>query len=237
VPAKIFFLEGPNYCGKSTITKALTNIIDDMGKSFYTTFEPGGDEIGMAIRDTLLNKELNEKCEMDYTCRRLLYAASHAQMLQDLRKKIYQYDYIIIDRYNPISDLVYGPMEKDSDENFKRKLNLSKLIFGTLNNEFLIPYSYLFFLDISIETLKERDLKRNTKEHKLYDYKDFAFKESIWMRYKLLSKDLIENTEKSVYRDFLRMSGVHLIKADGEANEAARKIMELVGGEQHVHKI
>ncbi|MDF2841724.1 MAG: tmk [Herbinix sp.] len=228
--AKIIFLEGPNYCGKSTITKALTEILDNEGRSFYTTYEPGGNVIGDGIRTLLLSKEINDKCEMDYTCRRLLYAASHSQMLSEFRVKLNDYDYIIVDRYNPLSDLIYGPMDESDPVAHMKKMIKSENIFSVFDNDFIKDISALVFLDISEDTMKVREATRNTTENKIYDYKGWQFKQTIRDRYEYLSNDLINNLD-CPYKSFAPIKNIFMVDANGEAKEVARKIMDLLSQE------
>jgi thymidylate kinase len=224
MPAKVIFLEGPNYCGKSTIIKALAKIFEKENKSFYTTIEPGGDALGMEIRRLLLDKDTCANYEMDYTCRRLLYAASHAQMLKDLRKKIEEYDYIFVDRYNPMSDLVYGVMSEDDPAERIKKIQKSRNIFHTFDNEFLKEISTLIFLDISIETMEQRDKMRGTTENKIYDYEGWNFKLAIHSRYKYLSDNLMK--EDCPYNEFVPFN--RILTVDTNDAYAAERIYNLL---------
>jgi thymidylate kinase len=226
--AKIVFLEGPNYCGKSTIIKALTEILSNEGKKVYGTCEPGGNLFEDGIRRLLLDKELNDKCEMDYTCRRFLYAAAHAQKLKELKEKIPEYDYIIVDRYNPVSDLVYGMMSKSKEEKgpYKKYL-ISQNIFSSFDHSFLKDNATLIFLEISLETLNDRIKARNTTENKIYDYEDLDFKIGIRDNYYYLAHSL-KNNRTNIYKDFVPFNDVHIVNANRSANEVARDVIRLL---------
>lgn len=217
---KIIFLEGPNYCGKSTIIKLLTNFLKGKDKAVYTTREPGGDLFGEEIRRILLDSGLHKECKMDYTCKRLLYAASHTQMLSGLKEIINKYDYIIIDRYNPVSDLIYGPMSfktmKDR-EFFRAK---SESIFNIFDNDFMKKSAAVIFLDINERVLKSREIERNTSENKIYDFESFGFKKDILYRYKELSEMTCSNANgvtNDKYKLFLPFD--HVLRVDANGNE------------------
>lgn len=227
--AKIIFLEGPNYCGKSTIIKALlSELLHHQNKTVYTTCEPGGDLFGTEIRKLLLDKELNDACKMAYQCRRLLYAASHTQLLQTLEEKINEYDYIIVDRYNPISDLIYGPMQLVRRNEREMQLEKSKLVYQTFDNKILKDNAAFIFLDISLSVLRTRIADRNVSENKLYDYKSDAFKEHIWACYTSLMDDLATLPNYSKYKFFIPNDNIHIVNAEDEASRVAKEIIRLI---------
>ncbi|GGE53832.1 thymidylate kinase [Pullulanibacillus camelliae] len=72
--------EGPDGAGKSTQLKKLAEFLKEQHIPFIMTREPGGTEIGNAIRSILLdpaNDVMTQKAEV------LLYAASRAQHVQE----------------------------------------------------------------------------------------------------------------------------------------------------------
>ncbi|MEW4354355.1 dTMP kinase [Streptococcus pneumoniae] len=77
---KLISLEGPDGAGKSTVLMALEKRLQKAGIDFMTTREPGGVEIGEAIREIILNPHytaMDEKTEL------LLYVASRRQHLKE----------------------------------------------------------------------------------------------------------------------------------------------------------
>ena len=74
-------MEGPDGSGKSTQIDLLKEYFDQIGKEYIVTREPGGTKIGEAIRQVILDpdhKGMSPVTEM------LLYAASRAQLMQDV---------------------------------------------------------------------------------------------------------------------------------------------------------
>lgn len=232
--AKVIFLEGANYCGKSNIIRLLEDELKKQNKKVVSTREPGGDQIGESIRKILLDKDLNTKYEMDYICRRLLYSASHAQLLSYLKSAISEYDFILVDRYNPVSDFVYGPMSSieiwnnvSSFEDYQNFMRLNKKffkIYEVFDNEFLKDIGYLFFIDISEETLVKRNNKRGTTENKLYDYRDLAFKKDILAKYKFFARSYNQGELKKIFP----FSKIFVINNDNSSQEATSEIIKII---------
>ena len=74
-------LEGPDGSGKTTQIRLLQQYLQGQGRECVVTREPGGTQIGEAIRQVILNpayKEMSDVTEM------LLYAASRAQLVHDV---------------------------------------------------------------------------------------------------------------------------------------------------------
>ncbi|MBR0382136.1 MAG: dTMP kinase [Eubacterium sp.] len=74
-------LEGPDGSGKSTQIRLLTEYLEQAGREYIVTREPGGTPIGEQIRKLILdenNKEMSDVTEM------LLYAASRAQLVKEV---------------------------------------------------------------------------------------------------------------------------------------------------------
>ncbi|GGE37805.1 dTMP kinase [Streptococcus himalayensis] len=77
---RLISLEGPDGAGKSTVLLALEERLRQDGIDFITTREPGGVEIGEAIREIILNPRhtaMDDKTEL------LLYVASRRQHLRE----------------------------------------------------------------------------------------------------------------------------------------------------------
>lgn len=69
-------IEGTEGVGKSTQIQALTDRLDERGQNYVLTREPGGTEVGEAIRDLLLSTELPA---MDHRTELLLMFAARAE--------------------------------------------------------------------------------------------------------------------------------------------------------------
>ena len=80
---KGFFIsfEGPDGAGKSTQIEYLKEYLDQRGLESVFTREPGGTRISEQIRDMLLDKE---NSDMSARTEALLYAASRAQLVENV---------------------------------------------------------------------------------------------------------------------------------------------------------
>jgi len=76
-------LEGPDGCGKSTQIQLLENYFKERGFNVIRTREPGGTAISEKIRNIILD---NNNSEMSDMCEALLYAASRAQLADEVIK-------------------------------------------------------------------------------------------------------------------------------------------------------
>ncbi len=74
-------LEGNEGSGKSTQIKLLCRYLKKKKRSVFLTREPGGTQIGDAIRSILLD---NKHCRMTAVCETLLYMASRAQLVSEV---------------------------------------------------------------------------------------------------------------------------------------------------------
>jgi dTMP kinase len=89
--------EGIEGSGKSTQMALLAEHLIEEGYTVVMTREPGGTEIGAAIRHTLLNADFTE---MDYHTEVLLYAADRAQHVTEVIRPSLDAGHIVIsDRY------------------------------------------------------------------------------------------------------------------------------------------
>lgn len=97
-------LEGPDGSGKSTQIKMLSKYLEDRGYNILVTREPGGTKISENIRNIILdnnNKEMSDRCEA------LLYAASRAQLIEEVIKPAIEKGTIVLcDRF-VYSSIVY----------------------------------------------------------------------------------------------------------------------------------
>lgn len=89
--------EGIEGSGKTTQITLLAEHLKSRGYEVVATREPGGTQIGSAIRDILLNPEFSE---MDYHTEVLLYAADRAQHVAEIVKPSLDKEKIVLsDRY------------------------------------------------------------------------------------------------------------------------------------------
>ena len=88
--------EGGDGTGKSTQVRLLTQWLAEQGRAVVTTREPGGTEVGTALRDIVLH----HRGEIDPRAEALLYAADRAQHIGTLvRPALERGDVVVQDRY------------------------------------------------------------------------------------------------------------------------------------------
>lgn len=75
---KFISIEGPDGSGKTSVLKALAQLLRQDGIDLITTREPGGSPIAEQIRDVILHVD---NTAMDYRTEALLYAAQRRQHL------------------------------------------------------------------------------------------------------------------------------------------------------------
>jgi dTMP kinase len=77
---KFIVLDGPDGCGKSTLTKLLCRWLEDNGQSTVSFRDPGDTEVGEKIREILLDPA---NSQMDTRTELLLYMAARAQLWKE----------------------------------------------------------------------------------------------------------------------------------------------------------
>jgi dTMP kinase len=88
--------EGGDGTGKSTQVRLLTQWLTEQGRAVVTTREPGGTEVGTALREIVLH----HRGEIDPRAEALLYAADRAQHIGTLvRPALERGDVVVQDRY------------------------------------------------------------------------------------------------------------------------------------------
>lgn len=94
---KFIVFDGPDGSGKTTQFRRLTKLAESEGLKVTHVREPGGTNIGEAIRQLLLDPE-NE--EMDLRCELLLYMASRAQLVTEkLGPALERGELVLADRF------------------------------------------------------------------------------------------------------------------------------------------
>lgn len=157
---KLITFEGIDGCGKSTQVQMLSDRLSSLGYSVVVVREPGGTDIGEAIRSILLSVELSPCPETEL----LLYLASRAQLTrQIIFPALNEGKVVIADRFADSSTVYQGYARGIGMETVK-KLNA----FATMN---LVP-SITFILDIPEEIAVER-MKLKSKDRLEKEGTDF----------------------------------------------------------------
>ncbi|MBR5046636.1 MAG: dTMP kinase [Eubacterium sp.] len=145
-------LEGPDGSGKTTQITRLQDYLEKNGKECLITREPGGTRIGEAIRGIILNPDYTE---MSDVTEMLLYAASRAQLVNDvIGPAIEEGKVVISDRFVD-SSIVY--------QGIARGLGIDTV--SDINAPGIGKYKpdLIFFIDIP----EEEGLARKKKQKKL----------------------------------------------------------------------
>ncbi|APC38674.1 dTMP kinase [Clostridium estertheticum] len=101
---RMIVLEGPDGSGKTTQIELLEKHLQKSGYEVVRVREPGGTGISEKIREIILD---NDNCKMSYMCEALLYAASRAQLVNEVIKPALEKGKIVIcDRF-VYSSMVY----------------------------------------------------------------------------------------------------------------------------------
>lgn len=110
--------EGPDGSGKTTQIKLLTKYLTDRGYQVLSTREPGGTDISEKIREIILD---NKNSSMSSMCEALLYAASRAQLVDEIIKPaLREGKFIICDRFVESSIVYQGIGRNLGIENIRR---------------------------------------------------------------------------------------------------------------------
>ena len=96
MPGIFITFEGGDGTGKSTQVRLLAEWLTEQGRTVVTTREPGGTEVGTALREIVLH----HRGEIDPRAEALLYAADRAQHIGTLvRPALERGDVVVQDRY------------------------------------------------------------------------------------------------------------------------------------------
>ena len=149
--------EGLDGSGKTTQVRRTTQWLTEQGYDVLVKREPGGTELGEAIRDILLDHRWSN---MTPRAEFLLYSASRAQLIEEIVKPHLAKPraVMILDRYDDSSTAYQGGGRKMGIE-------VIETVNKFVTNE-LIPV-LTFFLDVDWPTCVARRQKANSKNDRL----------------------------------------------------------------------
>lgn len=186
-------LEGPDGSGKSTQIRLLTEYLEEAGREYIVTREPGGTPIGEQIRKLILdenNREMSDVTEM------LLYAASRAQLVKEvIGPAIEEGKVVISDRFVD-SSVVY--------QGIARKLGTDTVY--AVNDPAIGEYrpDLVIYLDIS----EDEGIRRKKNQKKLdrleQESLDFHHMVSEGYRSILSNREDVERIDGSLDRDAIQ---------------------------------
>ena len=99
-------LEGTEGGGKSTNLRFIESFLMEQGIDVVVTREPGGTEIGEAIRNTLLNKDFTDMC--DDTELLLMFAARAQHIQAKIKPALHAGKWVVSDRFTDASYAYQG---------------------------------------------------------------------------------------------------------------------------------
>lgn len=168
-------LEGTDGCGKSTQIRNIKTYLRDKGIHTMLVREPGGTDIGEKVRKLVLD---SENAEMKPSTEMYLYAASRAQLVQQVIKPaINEGKVVICDRF-VYSSLVY--------QGVGRKLGIDNVWEVNKNAlEGMMP-DIAIFLDLPIEKALDR-IKRGSMDR--IEQESTRFHNTVYSSYLKLCSD------------------------------------------------
>ena len=178
--------EGIDGCGKSTQISRFAATLRKRGIPILVTREPGGTEIGQAIRDILLHVD---NTNMDPLAELFLYAADRAQHVAEvIRPALAANKWVICDRYLDATT-VYQGVALEHYERFIEVVNRE----ATLDCQPDIT----FLLDCPAEVGQKRIAKRGQREKKRDRFERKTLDFHIKLRYGYLT---LANKHKERFR-------------------------------------
>lgn len=115
-----FVIEGVDGTGKTSIARQLTTCFhrNKMLKDFDVSLfrEPGGTRIGEIVRNQILYPVDNSE-RIGHMTDKLCYVLSHSELMYTCKatKKAFNNSVIILDRYSPMSNMVYERYERKNE--------------------------------------------------------------------------------------------------------------------------
>lgn len=166
--------EGPDGAGKSTQLAMLAEYCRSKGLDITVTREPGGTSISEKIRGIILDPE---NSEMSASCEALLYAASRAQLIDQLiRPAVEEGRIVLCDRFVD-SSIAYQAYARGLGEGVR------------LINRFAIKGTMpdcTFFLDIDPEKGRERNVDAGKKDR--MEQEELSFHRAVYEGYKKIAE-------------------------------------------------
>ena len=207
IKGKIIHLEGPDGSGKSTQALQLIEWLKQKGLDAVFGRQPGFTEIGEGAR-----KLLFESSYVDDLTKRLLFAASHTSLINEIYRQRGQERIFIIDRYVPVSNLVFGTYGDGLDAEYIKSLNASDLL-GQFPDLIII-------YQVTEETMLKRINARAAEkgETNYYDYKDLAFKSRIRKGYEEIRDHLLAEEQKII----------RYVSAEGTVEEVFQETLKVL---------
>ena len=204
--------EGGEGSGKSTQIPLLKKWFEVKGRAVIVTREPGGTEMGEALRNLIkYSSKDHQPCDL---AELLLFAAARSQHAERLIKPALREGKVVIcDRFADSTTVYQG---------YGRGISLS-LINQVHRLTFDINPDLTIIFDITLETMKERLRKRKINTKDRFDTESEAFHKKILNGF----KDLYENDE-------LNFNNRHIIDANKGVEDIQEQIIKLISDKMHI---
>ncbi|NJP41068.1 dTMP kinase [Oscillospiraceae bacterium HV4-5-C5C] len=170
--ARFLSFEGVDGSGKSTAVSRLARYLEQQGLTVLRLREPGGTVIGEQIRNLLLDTDSRG---MTPVCELFLYAASRAQLVQEvIRPALRRGDWVLCDRYTD-STLAYQGYGRGLDRDIIESLN------RTATGGLLPDRTYVF--DLAPEEAERRRQSRDQEAGDRMELEPVSFKQAVRQGY------------------------------------------------------
>ena len=158
----LIVFEGGEGSGKGTQIKLLENYLKSKNKDVLCIIEPGGTNVGQAIRDILLNRH---DFELDGLTESLLFSASRSYQINNVTKPALKSGKIVLSDRSFYSTYAYQGYGRNNDLPL-----LEKLTKIATNN--LVP-DLVIYLDIDPEVgisrkVQQKEINRLDKESLIF---------------------------------------------------------------------
>ena len=188
--------EGPDGAGKSTQIEYLRQYFEERGYETIFTREPGGTRISEQIREMLLSKE---NSDMTSRTEALLYAASRAQLVEEvIEPALRQGKIVISDRYID-SSIAYQGFGRDLGPEVAE---INK--FGVKGLEPDLTFLMMLDPEKSKERLNEQELDRLESEDIEFKKRVIQGFQSVSEEYRFRVKVIDASLPKEEIRDEIR---------------------------------
>ena len=172
LPGRLYTLDGIDGVGKTSQIERLAQRLRQMGRPVQTTRDPGGTEVGLRLRELLLQSDLS----MDRRTEAMLFMASRCEMVaQQIRPWLRAGNDVISDRFL-LANVVYQSLDSDgtdADLSTDDLWNVGRWSIGDL------PVYQTFLLDLpAVESIRRVGATRDRMEAR-----GLAYLEAVRKRY------------------------------------------------------
>ena len=142
-------VEGPDYIGKTTQVAIIKDYYESIGKTVTVTREPGGTEVGMKIREILVQEDsVNDPLSVTEQLL-LLYTARLHHVDKVIIPALKRGEVVISDRYIDSTYVYQGLM-------YNHKGVIDKLLQVPTLKHLISRPDYTFYYDIDFDTMSAR---------------------------------------------------------------------------------